>query len=98
VLFIFLVSGILNAGYFFPIIIRGFFYAPSSGRGDHDQASGKGEASAWMVAPLCGTAFLAVLFGIMPDFPLPFFELARTVAEAVTGPAMENPVNTGIGP
>jgi hypothetical protein len=48
-----------------------------------------------MVVPLCMTAALAVLFGIMPDFPLPFLELARTVADAVTGAGLEELANSG---
>ena len=80
VLVIFLVSGLLNAGYFLPIVIRGFFRrAPEDGG-----QSVKGEASTWMVAPLCLTAALSLVFGLFPNFPLPLYELARQVAEAVT--------------
>jgi multicomponent Na+:H+ antiporter subunit D len=80
---IFLLSGLLNAGYFFPIVIRGFFYAPPTPDKD-DHPHPVREASPWMVVPLCLTAALAVIFGIMPDFPLPFFELARQIAESIT--------------
>lgn len=96
VLFVFLASGLLNAGYFFPIIIRGFFYAPTATGDDHGHPAG--EASPWMVVPLCVTAALAVVFGILPNFPLPFFELAQTVAQAVTGAGMETLANTGTTP
>ncbi len=96
VLFVFLASGLLNAGYFFPIIIRGFFYAAPAAEGGHGHPAG--EASPWMVVPLCVTAALAVVFGILPNFPLPFFELARSVAEAVTGAGMDNLANTGTTP
>ncbi|MGC9451269.1 MAG: monovalent cation/H+ antiporter subunit D family protein [Oceanipulchritudo sp.] len=88
---IFLLSGLLNAGYFFPIVIRGFFHAPPGPRAGDSGHPGT-EASPWMVVPLCLTAALAVVFGILPDFPLPFFELARQIAESVTltgaGPAV----------
>ena len=89
---VFLLSGVLNAGYLFPIVIRAFYFAPPASADDHgDDAHGHdrrahqptGEASPWMVVPLCTTAALAVIFGVFPDFPLPFFELTRTVVEAV---------------
>lgn len=92
VLGIFLLSGLLNAGYFFPIVIRGFFHAPAeTEEGAH--AHPASEASPWMVVPLCLTAALAIVFGIMPDFPLPFFDLARQIAESVTlsGPGLLPP-------
>jgi multicomponent Na+:H+ antiporter subunit D len=93
---VFLLSGLLNAGYFFPIVVRAFFRPPAaakvgagghgsishSGHDDHEPA---GEASPWMVVPLCSTAVLCVLFGLWPDFPLPFFRLAGQVMRAVTG-------------
>ncbi len=82
---VFLLSGLLNAGYFFPIVIRAFFYAPKAEAGHHGHGhEPKGEASPWLVAPLCLTAALAVVFGIFPNFPLPFFELAGRVVEAVS--------------
>lgn len=80
---VFLLSGLLNAGYFFPIVIRAFFYPPKALEEGEEKPPAT-EASPWMVAPLCFTALLAVLFGLMPNFPLPFFELARQIAEAVT--------------
>jgi len=80
---VFLLSGLLNAGYFFPIVIRAFFRPAPVANGHHEQPSG--EASPWMVAPLCFTAVLALVLGVFPDFPLPFFELAGRVVNAVTG-------------
>lgn len=90
---VFLLSGLLNAGYFFPIVIRAFFHTPpaSGASGAH----APGEASPWMVVPLCITAGLALLFGILPDFPLPFFELAREVAESVTGSGLKELIPSG---
>jgi len=83
VLGVFLLSGLLNAGYFLPVVVRGFFRpAPDASEG-HGPPTG--EASAWMVAPLCLTAALALLLGVFPNLPLPFFDLARMVAESVTG-------------
>ncbi len=83
---VFLLSGLLNAGYFFPIIIRGFFLSPKSP--EERSHLPKGEASAWMVVPLCITALLAVVLGIFPNFPLPFFELARGIVESIMGPGL----------
>jgi len=91
---IFLLSGLLNAGYFFPIVIRGFFHAPAKpGKDDHPHPVR--EASPWMVVPLCLTAALAVVFGIMPDFPLPLFELARQIAESITAYGTEGSLPSG---
>jgi multicomponent Na+:H+ antiporter subunit D len=84
VLGVFLVSGLLNAGYFFPIVIRAFFFNPAPRAAD-DHPVPQTEAPPWMVVPLCLTAALAVLFGIRPDFPLPFFELAHQIAESIMG-------------
>jgi len=82
VLGVFLLSGLLNAGYFLPIVVRGFFRP--AGDASHGHGLPKGEASPWMVAPLCITAALALLLGVFPNVPLPFFDLAKMVAESVT--------------
>ncbi len=80
---IFLLSGLLNAGYFFPIVIRAFFRPPPPENGNEGHHSPLGEASPWMVVPLCLTALLAVIFGVFPDYPLPFFDLAYNIARDV---------------
>ena len=78
-----LLSGLLNAGYFFPIVVRGFFRpAPSENEGGKEHLP-TGEASPWMVVPLCLTATMAIILGIFPNFPLPFFELANQIAQTV---------------
>ncbi len=79
VLAIFLVSGLLNAGYFFPIVIRAFF-RPSP------QHPVYNEASFWMVGPLCLTAALAVLFGLFPDLLAPVFTLASGISAEILNP------------
>jgi multicomponent Na+:H+ antiporter subunit D len=71
-----LLSGLLNAGYLLPVVYRAFFKAS-------DQFAGKGEASPWMVVPLCVTAALALILGIFPDLVFHFFELSTQVAAAV---------------
>lgn len=76
VLALFLVSGLLNAGYFFPIVIRAFFRRSP-------QHAAYDEASPWMVGPLCVTAALAVVFGLFPDLLLPLFRLASGISAEV---------------
>ena len=75
---IFLLSGLLNAGYFFSIVVRAFF-APS------DKFTRFGEASKLMVVPLVITAVLSLLLGIFPDRIPYFFQLASSVARSVFG-------------
>ena len=72
-LIVYLVSGVLSAGYLFPIVIRAF------ARRSRDHAQ-RGEADVRMVAPIAITGVFALILGIAPDFPLGFFELASTVA------------------
>ena len=74
-LIVYLVSGLLAAGYLFPIVIRAFLRSSP----DHTRY---GEADVRMVAPIAVTAVLALVWGIAPDLPLGFFELASTVADA----------------
>jgi multicomponent Na+:H+ antiporter subunit D len=72
-------SGLLNAGYFFPIVMRAFF-KPSN---DFDKFA---EAPALMVVPLLCTAAFAVLLGIWPDGLFHFYSLnAATVASVFEG-------------
>ncbi len=92
---VFVVSGLLNAGYLIPIVVRAFLREPKhagaasdhAGHDEHREHEPRGEASPWMVVPLCFTAALALVFGIFPDFPLPFFELATRVVEGITAGA-----------
>ena len=88
VLAIFLLSGLLNAGYFFPILLRGFFRSPAEADKESLPTS---EATPWMVVPLCLTALLAVVFGLFPNFPLPLFAFAREVAASVFAAANPSP-------
>jgi multicomponent Na+:H+ antiporter subunit D len=75
-LIILVLSGLLNAGYFFPIVHRAFF-KEGSGLEKH------GEASMFMVIPLVLTAVLSVLFGIFPDMFFNFFDIALSVTNSV---------------
>ncbi|MEO7056256.1 MAG: hypothetical protein ABI281_09945, partial [Caldimonas sp.] len=59
------VSTLLNAGYFLPIVYRAFFVAPRDGG-----ATGHGEAPAAMVIALVVTAAVTVLLFFLPGWPL----------------------------
>ncbi len=76
VLGVYLLSGLLNAVYFFPVVLRGFFRpAPAYERYN--------EASPWMVVPLCLTAVLAVVFGLFPDLLAPIYSLASGISAEI---------------
>jgi multicomponent Na+:H+ antiporter subunit D len=71
-----LLSGLLNAAYFFPIVRRAFFMKS-------DKRTRTAEASAFMVVPLVITAGLALLLGLLPDGIFHFFELASNSAASI---------------
>lgn len=71
-------SGLLNAGYFFPIIRRAFFKAGSL------PADAK-EASPALVIPLLVTAALSLGFGLYPDLFFRFYRVAAAVAAGIFG-------------
>jgi len=73
---ILVVSGLLNIGYFFPIIHRAYF---RKGEGLEKY----GEASPFIVVPLMVTAVLSILFGLFPDLFFGFFQLASAVAASL---------------
>lgn len=76
ILCVFLVSGLLNAAYFFPIVYRAYF-------GRSKQFDSMGEASPLMVVPICITAALSLAFFVAPDLFFHIFELTGVVAESV---------------
>src|SRR5690625_16082 len=66
-------SGLLNAGYFFPILYRAYF---KKGEGlEHHK-----EASPFMVVPIVITAALSLLFGLFPNLFFNFFDLATQIS------------------
>jgi multicomponent Na+:H+ antiporter subunit D len=66
-LVVFLISSILNAAYFLPIIYKAFFLPPpADSKGGH-------EAPLFCLVPLCITACLSILFFFWPNF---FLQLA----------------------
>ena len=62
------VSTLLNAGYFLPIVYRAFFVAPVDAGHGHDHTHG--EAPLPMVLALCATAAATLLLFFLPDVPL----------------------------
>src|SRR6056297_2177608 len=71
-----IVSGLLNVGYFFPILYRAYF---NKGEGLEKY----GEASPFMVVPIVITATLSVLFGLFPNLFFNFFDIALLVSESL---------------
>lgn len=71
-LIILVISGLLNIGYFFPIIHRAYFKKG-------EKLEGYGEASPFMVVPIVCTAILSVLFGLFPNLFFNFFDLASNI-------------------
>jgi multicomponent Na+:H+ antiporter subunit D len=59
-------STLLNAGYFLPIVYRAFFVAPPADPHGHPH----GEAPLPMVIALTATATVTVLLFFFPDVPL----------------------------
>ncbi|MCH2694612.1 MAG: monovalent cation/H+ antiporter subunit D family protein [Acidobacteriia bacterium] len=78
VLIILLISGLLNAGYFFPIVYRAFFK-------ESEEFKSSKEASKWMVVPLVFTAVLSILIGVKPDLFFKFFPLAVQISQEILG-------------
>jgi multicomponent Na+:H+ antiporter subunit D len=73
---ILLISGLLNIGYFFPIVKRAYFNKPEG-------LENYGEASPFMVVPLFATAILSILFGIFPDLFFGFFDMAQSISTSL---------------
>jgi multicomponent Na+:H+ antiporter subunit D len=71
-----LISGLLNAGYLFPIVVRAFF-KPSK------EFTRFAEAPALLLIPLCCTAAFAVLLGIWPDGLFHLFSLNAAAVASI---------------
>jgi len=71
-------SGVLNAGYFLPIVHLAFFRRS-------DAYPAFGEASPLMVVPLAMTALASLVLGVAPNLGAHAWDLARSAAMAVTG-------------
>ncbi|EEG76669.1 monovalent cation/H+ antiporter subunit D family protein [Dethiobacter alkaliphilus] len=66
VIAVLVVSAILNALYFFPIVITAFFR-----QGAFERAKGP-EAPLTMLVPVCVLAVICIVLGIKPDLTIPF--------------------------
>jgi multicomponent Na+:H+ antiporter subunit D len=71
-----LLSGLLNAAYFFPIVARAFFKRS-------DRFDRFAEASPWMTAPILVTACLSILLGVFPNALFHWFSLADQATVSV---------------
>lgn len=69
-------SGLLNAGYLFPIVIRAFFKSSKD-------FTNFDEAPSLMVVPLLSTAAFALLLGISPDGIFHFYSLSSAAVISV---------------
>jgi multicomponent Na+:H+ antiporter subunit D len=77
-LFVYMIGGLLASAYLMPIVFRAFLRRSP-------EFPSLGESSPLMVVPLLITAGLTLAWGLAPDVPLRFLELAQEVALAVTG-------------
>lgn len=77
-LVVLLISGLLNAAYFFPIIHRAFLR-------QSNQFDGYGEAKPLMVVLLVVTAALSVLFGLAPNYIFKFYDFGIQITASVLG-------------
>jgi multicomponent Na+:H+ antiporter subunit D len=75
---LYVLSGLLNAAYLFPIVYRGFFC-------ESTEFPEYAEASPLMVVPLVLTALMALALGLFPNLFFHFFDLAGDVAVSVIG-------------
>lgn len=73
-----LVSAVLNAAYFFPVIYAAFFKKP-----DHELKYK--EAPLTMLVPLTLTAIISIIIGIWPDAPGMFLDIVNIAVANVTG-------------
>jgi multicomponent Na+:H+ antiporter subunit D len=71
---ILVVSGLLNVGYFFPIVQRAYFHK------SEENLDKYGEASPFMVVPIMVTAVLSIIFGLFPNLFFHLQELASSIA------------------
>ncbi|HZL46637.1 MAG TPA: monovalent cation/H+ antiporter subunit D family protein [Opitutaceae bacterium] len=72
ILVVLVVSSLLNAAYFVPVVYQAFFGQPSAEDAQHHH----GEAPLAMLIPLCLTAGLSVVIGLCPDL---FMNFAQAV-------------------
>jgi len=79
VVFVLVLSGLLNFAYFFPIVHTAFF--DGDGRGFRFD-----EASPLIWAPLALTAVFSIVLGVAPNYGFHFYELAQQAAASLFAP------------
>ena len=77
-----ILSGLLNAAYFLPIVHAAFFK-------DNPELKGFTEANPWLVGPLVFTAAISLVLGIAPNFGVQAVDIAQLIATSVTGVSPE---------
>lgn len=80
---IYLISGMLNAGYFFPIVYKAFFKKV-------ERFNKVDEASYLMLIPIIFTAGISLLFGIYPNLFLNLYNIASQTSIEVSNKLIEN--------
>lgn len=78
-LILLVISGVLNVGYFFPIIHRAYFLDGDESVQEH------GEATPFMVVPLMTTAVASLVLGFFPNVFFHFYDIADVVSGQVFG-------------
>ena len=70
VLLLLVLSGLLNAAYFLPLVYRGWFLSPRADRPQNAPSAARGQEGHWMLLyPVLITAALALLVGVMAAHP-----------------------------
>ena len=81
-LIVFLISGLLNAAYFFPIVQRAFFREGGPDLEKYRNSEAR-PMILLMVVPICIVATLSVLLGVAPNLFFGFFDLASGITTSV---------------
>ncbi|MBM4044539.1 MAG: monovalent cation/H+ antiporter subunit D family protein [Planctomycetes bacterium] len=84
---LFLLAGLLSAGYFLPILYRAFCRAPQPeaepSQTPHQEGDSGHDASAWITFPLLITAALSLILGLFPNLLFHFWSLAHLVSDSI---------------
>ncbi len=85
VLGVLVLSSLLNAAYFLPIVHR-LWFRPQAGPWPDEHTFGSGETSRWLLVPTMATAVFTVGAGVFANFPLSPLRWAMLVASRVYTP------------
>jgi multicomponent Na+:H+ antiporter subunit D len=82
-----LVSSVLNAAYFLPVLARAWFQSATSGTSATPGAPATSlERDPWLLAPAVMTGVSVLLVGVLAASPLSPLSWATSISEAVIGP------------